>query len=337
MRDAAAHRSTDTLWRMAQTAAMLATLTLLWGLVAQPDLSLKLLWSLAIPLVPASLLISAQIWRNVCPLATLNMALNRPGTPTLRNGGLVVSTTVGIVLLVILVPARHVLFNTNGIALAVTIAAVALVALVGGRYFDAKAGFCNAICPVLPVERLYGQSPLVEIGNPRCVPCTHCTAKGCLDLNAQKSALVSTGIPTSSLSWLRSPYGAFAAAFPGFVIAYYLTTDGPFATTGDLYLRVALWSAASYGLVLLTVGVFGIAARNALLGLAALAVGLYYWFAAPGLAEAWSLGEPFVGTVRVVALGLVAVWLIVAHRRVARDRSVRPVPQTTGTTPPAPQ
>ena len=47
-------------------------------------------------------------------------------------------------------------------------AAAGLAAWMLGRRGERKAGFCNALCPILPVERLYGQAPLVAAGNPRC-------------------------------------------------------------------------------------------------------------------------------------------------------------------------
>ena len=163
------------LWGAARLAALAGTLSLLAALILRPDPGLEILWKIVIPLVPASLLTSPMLWRNVCPLATLEMAAgrlagDRPDARRWANAGAV----AGIVLLAVLVPARHVLFNTDGPILAGTIAAVAALAIAGGLAFDAKAGFCNAICPVLPVERLYGQSPLVRIGNPRCSSCTAC-------------------------------------------------------------------------------------------------------------------------------------------------------------------
>jgi hypothetical protein len=159
------------------------TLVLLAGLFLRPDLTLTILWSLVIPLVPASLLVAPQLWRNVCPLATLNMASNglvarRNPSPRLLAGAAV----AGMVLLGVMVPARRVMFNTDATILAVTIAAVAVLASVLGAVFEAKSGFCNALCPVLPVERLYGQAPFVELSNPRCDGCTHCSVKGCIDL-----------------------------------------------------------------------------------------------------------------------------------------------------------
>ena len=115
------------LWQVAQWAALVATLMLIVGLLTVPERSIAVLWYLLIPLVPASLLVSPALWRNVCPLATLNLLTNRSGgSRVLTTALLPAATTAGIVLLVVLVPARRVVFNVNGAALAATISAVAL-------------------------------------------------------------------------------------------------------------------------------------------------------------------------------------------------------------------
>ena len=59
------------LWRIAQALGVLGVAILLVGLVVRPAPSLTILWRVLIPLVPATLLVSPLLWRNVCPLATL--------------------------------------------------------------------------------------------------------------------------------------------------------------------------------------------------------------------------------------------------------------------------
>lgn len=301
-------QSTATLWRWVQGIGLVATVALLLGLVWRPDASLKILWNVVIPLVPASLLISPMLWRNSCPLATLNMISNRLAGRRTPSGPLAAgSTTLGVALLVVLVPARHFVFNTDGPALAMTIIAVAGAAVVLGAVFDAKAGFCNAMCPVLPVERLYGQSPLVNVANSRCPSCTLCT-QACLDLAPRKSIARVLGGARHSRAWLKTPFGIFAASFPGFVLGYFTTADGPLTSAASIYVRVGAWAGLSYVLAVAAVVVFRIPAARIFPALAALAVGLYYWFAAPNLAAA--LGAPKAGEVvlRVAALSLVAIW-----------------------------
>jgi hypothetical protein len=295
------------LWRSAQALGLVLTGALLVGLVTRPDDALALLWNVVIPIVPASLLVSPLIWRNVCPLATLNIwssgrAGERRQTPRIAA----YSGALGILLFYLMVPARRFLFNTDGVALAVTIVVVAILALGIGAAFDLKAGFCNAICPVLPVERLYGQSPLLGVPNQRCAVCSMCS-KACIDISPDKSIAQHLGASRHSLSWLRSPFGAFAAALPGFVLGYFTVEDVPLAGAVGVYVHVIGWAAVSYLLALAAASLLPVRNRQVLRSLAALAAGLYYWFAAPGIAETVGFtmaAEPL----RVAALAFVVAW-----------------------------
>ncbi len=315
------------LWRTGQLLAVAATVVLVIGLFTLPGAALNVLWNITIPLLPATFLISPAIWRNVCPLATLNTLANGlAGRRALTGNVIQAAGLVGIVLLGILMPARRFLFNANGTALAVLIIAVALAALLLGTAYDLKAGFCNAVCPVLPVERLYSQRPLVTLSNPRCVPCTMCTTRGCIDLAPAKSIAQTLGRARRSHAWLTTGYGAFAAAFPGFVVGYYSIQDEPLAAAGSVYITIVAWAGGSYLLTQLVVRAWRVSAAMATLVLAAAAGGLYYWFAAPLIASA--LGISGVGTVaiRAAALTLVAFWLWRAVPRSNGKAVERPLP-----------
>lgn len=294
---------------MVQVAGVLATLLLVVTLVLRPDSALLVLWNVLIPLVPASLLLSPLLWRNVCPLATFTTAANGAfGRRPLGNGESLAAGTLGMVLLGVLVPARRFLFNTDGVALAVTIGVIGLLALVLGAFYDLKAGFCNAICPVLPVERLYGQRPLLQVGNPRCRPCTLCTHAGCIDLSPTKSIAQTLGRGRRSVRWLGRPFGVFAAAFPGFIIGYFTLQDGSLAAAPAVYLHVGLWSVGSFLVVAALVLIGRLTAARAMPTLAALAVGLYYWFTPATAVPALGGGEVAVAGVRVLLLALVGAW-----------------------------
>lgn len=304
-----ASKTGQTAWVATQYLGLLATMGLLAGLMLYPEPSLRILWYAVISVLPAVFLLHPALWRNVCPLATLNML---PGG---RSKGLKIDATtaryatiVGLFLLALLVPARRFVFNTNGPLLAAVIVVVALLALALGFVYERKAGFCNAICPVLPVERLYGQGPLMAVENPRCPTCTLCTAKGCLDLVPARSAQQAVG-RAEGRRWLFTAYGAFAAAFPGFVVAYYLIPDGTWADAGQIYLQIGAGAAASWALVGVLALPFRLEARAALPLLGALALALYYWYGAPGIADAWQFPFAFTSAVRVGALALVALYL----------------------------
>ncbi len=311
-------RSLNSLWRVAQVLVLTATVALLAGLFLTPDPALTILWSVLIPLVPASLLISPAIWRNVCPLATLNMFPRGFGTSTTGPQFVARTGAIGILLLGVLVPARRFLFNNEGAALAVTIIAIAIAALVLGLRYDAKAGFCNAFCPILPVERLYGHNPLLAVHNPRCEPCNFCTTRACIDLSPMKSVCQTLGRARLTYAWLLTPFGTFAAAFPGFVIGYYTSADGPLNSGGAVYLHITIWVAISFAATAIVVAVLNASAGRALPVLSAAAAGLYYWFVSPLVAEALGGAVLLTNLLRLGAFALVATWLFRAACRKAR-------------------
>jgi hypothetical protein len=147
-------------WVTAQILGVVLMLVLIATLVLWPKPTLHVLWDMVIPLLPAVFLVNPLLWRNVCPLATLNAVSGRVGYRAFGGSTALTAWTAGIVLLLVMVPARRFVFNSNGPVLSLTIAAVAALALVAGVLYARRAGFCNAICPALPVEKLYGQAPL---------------------------------------------------------------------------------------------------------------------------------------------------------------------------------
>ncbi len=303
------------LWGTAQLVVLVITFALIGGFVIRPEASLNLLWGVLIPILPLSFLLGTGLWRSLCPLATLNMLANpwigrrAVSTTAARTAGI-----VGIVLLFAMVPARRFFFNTNGLIMAGTVLAVALLALFLGFVYDAKAGFCNAICPILPVERLYGQYPLLSTDNPRCPSCTACTPGTCIDLSPARSFLEAIGPSPAGQDWLRRPLGIFAAAFPGFIVGYYTTNDVPLSQAGSIYLQVLVCAVISYALVAAGTTLTGARGDLVLPLLAAVAVGIYYWFAAPLIAEALGVSASVGTVIRVVALLVVAAWLSSALR-----------------------
>ena len=310
------------LWRTAQYVGVILTLALIGALWMVPKPALKLLWDMVIPLLPAVFLVNPLIWRNVCPLATLNdLSGDRSDRPAASSALVHAGWIVGIALLFVLVPARRFLFNENGPALAVTVTLVAVLAVATGFAFARRAGFCSSICPVLPVEKLYGQAPLLAMHGARCDRCTLCTPIGCIDLAATKTVAQTIGPLRRDTSWLRTGFGAFAAAFPGFVIGYFTTTNGDLASAGAVYLRVLGFAIASYAIVAAATTAFRMRAALAMPLLGAIALGLYYWYATPALALAYGAPEVTTLVLRVVIGATLAFWLWKALPRTQYGRN----------------
>ncbi|MFN8581717.1 MAG: hypothetical protein U0163_12165 [Gemmatimonadaceae bacterium] len=299
-------------WRAAQGMALFGLTAAGLGLLAFPDQSLRILWNAVIPLLPLSFLLVPSAWRSVCPLASLNMMASGIGDRRLSPDVYRLDGALGMAFLGLLVPARHFALNTGATALLTVLIACALVAAAAGVMYDAKAGFCNAICPILPVERLYGQSPLFSVGNPRCLPCTLCTPRGCIDLTPSKSITQVLGPARRSMAWLASSFGVFATSFPGFVFGYFQVRDTTAAHALAVYAAIlgsALVSCIIWNLV---IRLWRISSNVALPALAALSASVYYWYATPASLSAMG-ASPLVGTaVRYVLVAGVVVWGMVA-------------------------
>ena len=91
-----------------------------------------------------------------------------------------------------------------------------------------------------------------------------------------KSIWQTLGRAGRNYKWLTNWFGIFAAAFPGFVIGYYTSTDVPFSQAGMTYLHVAIWTFGSYVVANLVVRLLNLSATLAATILAGAAAGLYY-------------------------------------------------------------
>ncbi|MDX2059073.1 MAG: hypothetical protein SFV24_14800 [Gemmatimonadales bacterium] len=298
------------LWSAARWAAIGAVPLLLAWLLWRPEAALTTLWYLVVPILPATFFLTPALWRGICPLATLNEWGNRIGRP--RPLPTTVATALGVgglVLFHLMVPARRFLFNEQGPVLAATIAAVGALALLLGALFEVRSAFCNALCPVLPVELLYGQQPLVRVTRGRCATCTTCTPRGCIDLAQSRALPQVLGVSRRSAAWLAHPFGLFWAALPGFIIGYGLLTDGPLASAPTVYLTTLGGSLLSVAVVAVAVLTLRIPTEMALVLVAAAAGMAYYWFAGPTISRELGAGIALSHGIRGLGIGLVAFWL----------------------------
>ncbi|GAB5533853.1 MAG: hypothetical protein Rubg2KO_01020 [Rubricoccaceae bacterium] len=313
-------------WRLAQGVSVVTALGVTVLLVVRPDLGLLLTWKVLVPLVPAVLLFAPQIWRNLCPIGVVNQlpsklgfgGTNRLSARAQRNAPL-----IAIGLFFAIVPLRLTVFDQNGPALAVFVVTLLVVAVVGGVLVTGKGGWCATLCPVLPVERLYGQQPILDAPHAHCDTCTGCI-RSCYDLKPERSLdeLVKGRNGTTGI--LRRPTGVFAVAFPGFVLGYFTAaTDAVAAGTGTLgaYGWVFAFAIASSLIGGAIQWVMKASDRRIVQAAAALAAGLYYWFTVPtifaALDEALSLSvaSGIMWALRLAFLGLAVAWFVTTVRR----------------------
>ena len=269
------------LWRFGAVIALTMSLGIITLLVERPHVGMVVFWQLAIPILPALWLVAPGVWRNVCPMALLNqlprefgfgLALSRPAW--LRSA----TFPISIFALFAIVAMRPLLFDRSPLATAALIAAGLGLALAGGLVFKGKSGWCGTFCPLAPIQRLYGNAPIVTVRNEYCAPCVGCQ-QNCYDFNPGASLFSNLYDRDQRAAEQRR---FFAAVYPGFVVGFFAATAAPGGLLAPLgLLNLAVWP-------LLTLGTFQALATFtrassyalvALFGMTALA--LYYWFAAP--------------------------------------------------------
>jgi cyclic nucleotide-binding protein/4Fe-4S binding protein len=166
-------------------------------------------------------------WRAICPLAAfgeigrkLPRRFQRRVPEWLERNHLVVP----FVFLGTMLVLRHVATNGDGRWISGLLIGLALAALVTNTFFTGKT-WCNFLCPVGVVERIYTDpsSPARSPANSQCDRCTACK-RSCPDIDQENNY------------WLELTQRGrrFATySFPGLVFAFYLY----------FWLRVGDWEA----------------------------------------------------------------------------------------------
>lgn len=260
-------------------------LAILVMLAVVPTLGSHALWHILIPIAPALLVFAPGVWRNVCPVATTALIPQRMGRSRhkrLSPSGQAAFEWTAVALLMVIVPLRHVVLDANGQLTAAVLTVVAGAALFTGWYFERKSGWCSGLCPVAPVERLYGARPMVSLQNAFCSSCESCV-QVCPDTTPGLSR-------TASVSG-KSGFTAatfMVGAFPGFVWGWF-QVPGYSGSEGWSHLGQAYglpFAAAAVTLALFLI------LRRSLIGprrdvlariFAAAAVSTYYWYGLPAL------------------------------------------------------
>jgi hypothetical protein len=323
-------------WGIVRTGSLAAAIALCAVLVLAPGVGLLVFWDVLAPLLPLVLLVAPGLWRNVCPIAALNQSprlLNltrgRPAPRWVQRHGYLVA--VG--LFVGIVASRRLVFEVSGPALAALLASLLMAAFVGGVWIKGKAGWCTTLCPLMPVERLYGQAPFLTVRNSHCNPCVGCT-RNCYDLNPHTAHLADSGNADKVPDLRRR---LFAGVFPGLTLWLFVAPAA--AVEAFQLLAFALVLSAGSFFVLDAVLTVHRVLLPAFYG--AVTLNLYYAFTAP--ASLARLGVTNVWPARVLqtaVLGLSLVWLTRALRAGGRfDASRRPpqplplisAPQATAT------
>ena len=194
---------------------------------------------------------------------------------------------ISVTLLFVVVPMRRIGLNVDGTLTAIMLLSAALVAGVMGALFEMRSGWCTSLCPIHPVERLYGTNPAISFKNARCDLCEACS-NPCPDSTPEMTPTV-TGA-TKAQQFLGN---FMVGSFPGFVWGWFQVRDySPHEVGTQEIITAYVWPL---GACLVTYAVFKIGEhilrRNdkarAILHrvFAAAAISTYYWYRLPGPAS----------------------------------------------------
>jgi NADPH-dependent 2,4-dienoyl-CoA reductase/sulfur reductase-like enzyme/ferredoxin len=298
-------------WQLIRVGTLLGAIALAMTLVLEPDTGLFVLWKLIIPVLPLLWLVVPGFWRNVCPLSASNqtprllgLSKARTAPAWLKEYGFVIAAGMFITF----VSLRKLGLDDSGPASALLLLFALIGGFAGGLAFKGKSGWCSSICPLLPIQRLYGQTPYKLVANSHCTPCVGCV-KSCYDFNPKAAWLADLHDKDAYWAGYRK---LFAAAFPGLVLAFF---NLPEARSADailaLYGSLGLYLAGSVAVFYTLDSLLKVSTHKVTTLFAATGFSLFYWYVAATL-------EPATWGVRAAAIALAGGWVL---RTYAKERA----------------
>ncbi len=277
-------KSTILVWKIIQILMWLVGVVIVFCLLFYPVLGIHLFWNILIPVAPLLLVVATGLWRNICPMASTALFprhINISKRIKLTTKHQEVLSLVAIFSLFLIVPLRHIVFNTNGFATAVLILSIGIVAFTMGIIFDWKSGWCSSLCPIHPVEKLYGNKAILKLKNAHCNSCVKCVTP-CPDttLNIQpfsskksnyqkiSKVLLIGGFPGFIWGWFQVPDYNEIITIENFIESYKLPMVGLFTTSTLFFLLTKILTPKKQ----LLTNLYSFAA-----------VACYYWFRLPAL------------------------------------------------------
>ena len=323
-------------WKSLQILFWFIGIGLLLIMIFLPPLGVTLFWNILIPVAPALLVIGTGIWRNICPLATTAMLPDRLGISQKKKLTSAQQQTLqllGMIGLLLIIPLRHVLFNINGQATALIIISLSLIAFSSGFIFESRSAWCSGLCPVHPVEKLYGSGVAFSLPNVQCNTCVKCSVP-CPDStkNLTPFALKSTKSQLFEI--------LLVGAFPGYIWGWFQVPDytANFALRNysSVYAYPILGGVITLSLYIILKKRFQKNKKVIMSFFAAAAVSCYYWFRLPqlfgfsnletngvlinltGYLPAWSMN-----ILNMATTAFFLWWMVIANKKY-RSWSIRP-------------
>ncbi|MFE3023180.1 FAD-dependent oxidoreductase [Nocardia tengchongensis] len=274
-------------WQAVRVLSITAYLALIVTMFVRPAGGLFVFFKIVVPLLPGLFLIAPGLWRNTCPLAATNQlprllrftrAATAPAWLQQRGYLIAVALFFGIA------GSRAAGLDRSGTATGIVLSAVLLAAFTGGIAFKGKSGWCSSICPLFPLQRVYGQAPFVTIANNHCQPCVGC-AKNCFDFKPRAAYQADMADPDPGWS---APRKLFAAALPGFVLGFMVLAGYPGVAVPQRYLALGAAMLVAVGGYFAIEVLTGVSAAVLSAVYAAVALNGFYWFAGPVLLGAFT-------------------------------------------------
>ena len=318
-------------WHAIRIGSVVAYLVLCVTLWFRPAGGQFWFFKVIVPLLPILFFTAPGLWRNICPLAASNQAPRVLGFTRgltapdwLRRYGALIS----IVLFFGITSTRIAFFNSNGAGLSVLLTLTIINAFFAGLTFKGKSGWCTSICPLLPLQRVYGQTPFAKVPNSHCQPCVGCT-KNCYDF--RPSVAYQADLHDPDPNW-SAPRKLFVSALPGYILGFFLLVSHPGISLPEVYLRLLLFFLGSIGLFYALQAFTSLSLTLMVAIWASVAINIFYWYSAVTLESSFhtitGLELPWLRwPIRAIVLVLSLFWIArtyVKGRQYEEDAASRP-------------
>ncbi len=270
------------IWRIVQTLIWLVGIIILFNLIFHPTIGIHLFWNILIPIAPILLVVAVGLWRNICPLASTallprHLELSKRKKLSIEQTGKL--NLIAVIALFIIVPLRHAIFDVNGPATAILILSLGLIAVVLSFFYEWKSAWCSGLCPIHPVEKLYGLKSKISLPNAHCNECFRCVTP-CPDSTPGIHPLSS-----KKTSYHKIAGFLMVGAFPGFVWGWFQVPD--YSGIISIEQLIAIFKLPLFGMIstsILFVVLNRFFKEKILISIfSATAVSCYYWFRLPAL------------------------------------------------------
>ncbi len=270
-------------WRAVQITFWAAGVAEIFLLFFRPALGIHLFWNLLIPIAPVLLVVCTGLWRNICPLGTVSLLPYHLGFARGRRLNLGQQGRLhlcGVGLFFLLVPLRHVFMDTSGPGTGIVLITLAGIAFGMGWQYERKSGWCAGLCPVHPIEKMYGSRVGFQMANAHCRNCSNCSTP-CPDSTPEMTPLNHNKRTADKLAGVL-----IVGGLPGFIWGWFHVPD--FHEFSSAHLWEAYRTPFLGTLVSLTVflWLYRFQSRHRILWFrlfAATAVACYYWYRLPAL------------------------------------------------------